>query len=159
MNLIAFDTNILVYAVDQRAPDSRRLVAQDMINRAVRTRTGILSIQALVEFYSVVTRKGQETPAVAANHVALWGRLLPVVSPTLPDITAAMQANRDHGLSIWDAMIWAVARRAGAALLLSEDFQDGRVLEGVRFVNPFNPANADLLAEALPLVDNKSTWG
>ncbi|GIX28693.1 MAG: hypothetical protein KatS3mg123_2574 [Burkholderiales bacterium] len=31
----------------------------------------------------------------------------------------------------------AAAKEAGGTLLLSEDFQDGQVLDGVRFANPF----------------------
>ena len=33
-------------------------------------------------------------------------------------------------------MLWAVAREAGATLLISEDFQHDRFLDGVRFCNP-----------------------
>ena len=33
--------------------------------------------------------------------------------------------------------MWAAARTAGAAVLLTEDFQDGQEVEGVRFVDPF----------------------
>ncbi len=47
-------------------------------------------------------------------------------------------------------MLWATARRAGCRLLLSEDFQDGRDLGGVLFLNPFDPANRRLLDLALP---------
>ena len=42
------------------------------------------------------------------------------------------------------------ARRAGCRVLLSEDFQDGRDLGGLLFVNPFDPANRQLLDLALP---------
>ena len=31
----------------------------------------------------------------------------------------------------------ATARDAGVSVVLSEDFQDGREIDGVRFVNPF----------------------
>jgi len=40
----------------------------------------------------------------------------------------------------WDAQLWATARLNQVEVLLSEDFQDGRVLGGVRFVNPFAPS-------------------
>ncbi|MEJ0071427.1 MAG: hypothetical protein WDO24_24820 [Pseudomonadota bacterium] len=36
------------------------------------------------------------------------------------------------------------------ANLISEDFQDGRTLDGVRFVNPFNPTNDELVDTILP---------
>jgi predicted nucleic acid-binding protein len=53
-------------------------------------------------------------------------------------------------MSFWDALLWATADRIGVRHLLTEDFQDGRMLGGVTFVNPFNGANARLLAEILP---------
>ena len=37
-------------------------------------------------------------------------------------------------------------------MILTEDFQDGRVVDGVRFVNPFEPANARILELGLPPV-------
>jgi predicted nucleic acid-binding protein len=60
-----------------------------------------------------------------------------------------MRAVREYRLSFWDALLWATVRRAGIAVLVSEDFQDGRVIEGVRFVNPFVPENAGAIAAAL----------
>jgi predicted nucleic acid-binding protein len=48
-----------------------------------------------------------------------------------------VRAVEQHSLSFWDAMLWAVVKQAGGTLLLSEDLQDGRELEGVRFRNPF----------------------
>jgi predicted nucleic acid-binding protein len=45
----------------------------------------------------------------------------------------------------------AAADRIGVRYLLSEDFQDGRTLGGVTFVDPFRSENEQLLAEILPL--------
>lgn len=47
-------------------------------------------------------------------------------------------------------MLWAAVRRAGVDLLISEDFQDGRTIEGVRIVNPFASRNTALIDRALP---------
>jgi len=41
-------------------------------------------------------------------------------------------------LPFWDALLWATAKAAGVSVVLSEDFQDGRELEGVQFRNPFS---------------------
>jgi predicted nucleic acid-binding protein len=65
-------------------------------------------------------------------------------------LVAAMGAVVEHGLSFWDAMIWATAEQAGCRLLISEDLQDGRVLGGVRFVDPFKEVNRTLIDTALP---------
>jgi predicted nucleic acid-binding protein len=60
-----------------------------------------------------------------------------VVAATPGSLRLAVRAVEQHRLSFWDAMQWAVAKQAGATLLLSEDLQHGRELEGVRFQNPF----------------------
>ncbi len=44
---------------------------------------------------------------------------------------------KEHSLSFWDAMVWAVADEAGVTLLLSEGFQHTRRLGGTQFCNPF----------------------
>jgi predicted nucleic acid-binding protein len=49
----------------------------------------------------------------------------------------AGKAKRDYMLSYYDAQIWATARLNQVPVVFSEDFNDGLVLEGVRFVNPF----------------------
>lgn len=51
----------------------------------------------------------------------------------------ALDAMSRHGLSFWDALIWAAAAENGAKVIYTEDFQDGRDIEGVQFVNPFLP--------------------
>jgi len=73
----------------------------------------------------------------------------PVCTADEDDLDRAMRAVDDHRLSLWDAMLWATARRAGCRLVLSEDFQDGRDLGGVLFVNPFDHANRRLIDLAL----------
>ena len=66
------------------------------------------------------------------------------------DLTAALDAVKKHRLAFWDAMLWASAQRAGVRHLLTEDLQDGFVLQGVMFINPFERANDQLVDEILP---------
>ena len=42
-------------------------------------------------------------------------------------------------MSIWDALIWAVASVNHIPYVLTEDADHDRILEGVRFLNPFHP--------------------
>lgn len=53
----------------------------------------------------------------------------------------ASELVRLHHLQTFDAIIIAASEEAGASVLLSEDMQDGRVVAGLRILNPFNPAN------------------
>jgi predicted nucleic acid-binding protein len=147
--LISFDANVLVYAAD-RDVGLRHDRAVDLIERAIRVGNCIQTLQSLCEFYNVATRKIGVDPQVAAAFVDGWHATLPVETPVTLDLTDAMRAVREHQLSFWDAMLWATVRRAGVRLLITEDLQDGRVLEGVRFVNPFAADNDALIDREIP---------
>ena len=76
--------------------------------------------------------------------------MLPIQAADDGDLAAALDAVRAHRLPFWDAMLWASAQRAGVRCLLTEDLQDGFILQSVRFVNPFKQANDRLIDEVLP---------
>jgi predicted nucleic acid-binding protein len=149
MMLVGFDTNILLYAVDSTGDVDKHESALALLDRASAVGRGLLPLQALSEFYAVAVRKLRAEPGQASSYVEVWSDVFPVHPAGLADVADAMRVHRQHGIAFWDAMMWSVVRRAGARLLLSEDLQDGRELEGVRFANPFNPANVGLLADAL----------
>jgi predicted nucleic acid-binding protein len=96
-----------------------------------------LTMQTLCEFFHATTRKGKLTAAEAAAQVEDWQALFPVVAASPGSLRLAVRAVEQHSLAFWDAMQWAVAKQFGASLLLSQDLQHGRELEGVRFWNPF----------------------
>ena len=64
----------------------------------------------------------------------------PVLPLTGPVVLEALRRVRDHGLSYYDAQIWAIARLGQVGVVLSEDFNPGAVIEGVRFADPLDPA-------------------
>jgi predicted nucleic acid-binding protein len=147
--LISFDANVLVYAADRNA-GQRHDQAVVLIERAIRIGNCIQTLQSLCEFYSVATRKVGVDPQAAAAFVDGWNAVSPVEPQVAADLTNAMRAVREHLLSFWDAMLWATARRIGISQLFTEDFQDGRVIEGVRIVDPFAAHNAALIESTLP---------
>ncbi len=144
---VTFDSNILVYAADREAGE-KHATAIGLTDRAMAADC-ILMLQSLAEFFHVITRKGKRTPADAKGFVDDWRAVFPVFAADEGCLADAMGAVSEHGLPFWDAMIWAAARRAGCRLFLTEDFQDGRALGGVTFVNPFEERNAVLLGAAL----------
>ncbi len=145
---VTFDSNVLVYAVDADAGEKHSVCA-DLVARAARGDC-VLTVQSLAEFFFVATRKAMLDATTAAAFVDDWRAVYPVIAADEGALVAAIAAVRGHGLSFWDAMMWATARRAGCRILVSEDLQDGRTLEGVRFVNPFAPRNLALIESALP---------
>ena len=132
------DTNVLVYAYDRSEP-RKQVRALDVLDRLAMTATGVISSQVLSEFFVAVTRKIAAPLSVdeaydsLANHLRSW-RVLDLTGMILLE---AARGVRDHRFSLWDAQIWAAARLSQTPVVLSEDFEAGSVVEGVRFVNPF----------------------
>lgn len=145
---LSLDSNILVYAVDVDAGD-RRIRALEIVDRALRADC-VLTLQSLAEFFHVSTRKGKLRVSGAADLVADWRDAVSVHVADGRVLDDAIAAVRQHHLPFWDAMLWATVQQAGCRLLLTEDFQDGRQLGAVTFVNPFEVANVGLLDRALP---------
>ncbi len=92
------------------------------------------------ELYNVVTRLNK-SPSLSHVRAATIVRDLAastVVFPLTSAVTLrALDAIPRHGLSFWDALVWAAAKENGVRVIYTEDFQDGRDVEGVLYVNPF----------------------
>ena len=146
--IVAFDTNVLVYAAgDEPDPKARR--ARELLEGFVRAGRATLLLQTLIEFGNVGLRKIGLAAQDVGALVDAWCAVMPVHAATKEDLSAALAATAGHRLHFFDALLWATARRAGVRYLLSEDFQDGRSLEGVRFVNPFASRNDRLIERIL----------
>jgi predicted nucleic acid-binding protein len=134
------DTNVVAYAYDTNEPE-RQLRAQEVMARLRRAHAGALSTQVLGELYVTMIRPRRlnlprdAAEATVRNFLRSW----PVFEVTPMHVDEAVRGVREHRLSYYDALIWATARLNGMPHLLSEDGQDGRYLEGVRYLNPFAP--------------------
>jgi predicted nucleic acid-binding protein len=136
---VLIDTNLLVYLYDTGSPD-KAAQARRILDRLELTRSGRLSVQGLAEFLNVSTRK-LDPPLSRGDALAqasLFTRMWPIFDLTPLIVLEAGRGARDHGLPYYDAQIWAAARLNQVTVVFSEDFSDGQVLEGVRFVNPFS---------------------
>jgi predicted nucleic acid-binding protein len=138
-----FDTNVLVYAHDASEPRKRDL-ARTLILEHLGAGTMCTSTQALAEYFSVVTTKG-ETRLEPRAAAWLIEQLPPdaVVTPSHAVLKAAARRCASAGLSIWDALILEAAREAGAELLYREDaglLRAGEGETGPRIVDPFVPS-------------------
>lgn len=135
------DTNIAVYSVDPSNP-IRRVQAEAALDRLENRGTGFISVQCLNEFYSSLRKpRGLGfTHARARQEVLDLHDRFRVLNLT-PEITfEAMNGVERYQLQWWDALLWATAKLNGIATLLSEDFNNGAVLDSVRFLNPFLPS-------------------
>ena len=144
---VSLDTNILVYAADSEAGGKHR-AACDLVTRA----TGVdcvLAVQCLAEFANVALRKRRQPLAAVRGFLDDWRSAFPLVVANSETLPLALDATDRHGVAFWDAMLWATLRQAGCRLLLTEDMQDGRRIDGVTIVNPFRPENAKVVDLAL----------
>ena len=135
---VFLDTNVLVYAYDPSEP-GKQARAQDVLDRLARARIGAVSAQVLAEFIAVSTAKLPAPLSLAEAYARIENflRIWRIVDLTGMIVLEAVRGVREHGFSYWDAQIWAAARLNQIPLVLSEDFKDGAVVEGVRFADPF----------------------
>ena len=126
------DTNVLAYAYDADSGDKgerAREVLADIDGAVVST-------QVVLELLAVLTRKlGLTRDAAEEATESLME--LEVVATDARLVREGLRISRDHDISHWDAMIIAAAAASGCEVLLTEDLNDGQVIEGVRVVNPF----------------------
>jgi predicted nucleic acid-binding protein len=130
-----FDTNVLIYADDKAAPAKQRR-ALDLVAEHRRAGTGVVSLQVLQEYFVTITRKLRVDQRIARRKVELLAEF-DVAVTDVTDILAAIDLHFLHGFSFWDALVMRSAMQAGCSVLLTEDMQETREIDGVRIVNPF----------------------
>ncbi len=138
------DTNVVVYAYDLADP-RKHSIARELLLQLSNQGRLVLSTQVLNEFCSVMMNPKRKT-SLAPDRVAVIIRELAATGDVVPILHTltfrALDAMPRHGLSFWDALIWSAAVENGVGIIYTEDFQDGRELAGVRFVNPFNTSDS-----------------
>jgi len=138
------DTNILVYRFDPRFP-AKQALATDLLRQGIAEQSLVLPYQALIEFVAAVTRPIAENQSLlsvedAYREVEDMLMQFPVIFPTENTLRTALRGAALYKMSWCDSLIWAYADERGCDLLLSEDFQDGRLYGRVKVHNPFHHA-------------------
>jgi len=128
------DTNLIVYANDRRDP-VKQTRALEVIQREIRERTGVVSIQVMQEYANTALNKLGQGAAVVLRQLTLLETLV-VVRPDPPMVRRAVELQALFPLSFWDASILAAAEESGCRHLFSEDLSAGQVYGTVRVVNP-----------------------
>ena len=129
------DTNVLAYAHDERDPQ-KQAVARELIQRLLRERRGLVSLQVLREFFVVATTKLGMSSEEARQRMVRYSRF-GVVTLDLADLLAATDLHRLHRWSLWDALIVRAALNGGCRTLHSEDMQPGYTVDALTLRNPF----------------------
>ena len=133
--MIALDTNILIWAIDP-ADERKFLLAQGLVF-AAQDRADIVPVQVLGEFLAVISRKFPSRWAQADEIVQSIIASCQVPATGGEDLLEAIRLAQRYKLQYFDALIFAVAARAGATTLYSEDMQHGLTLGPLTVTNPF----------------------
>ena len=131
------DTNVLLYAVLEATGEDRQ--KRDRARALLELEDCALSLQVLQEFAYQATHSRHPNRLSwddALEHLAVFAQF-PVQETTLGLFEQGLELVQRHNFSFWDAMIVAAALAQGCDLLYSEDMQHGRIIGGLRIVDPF----------------------
>lgn len=135
------DTNLLVYQYDSSEPEKQRQ-ALSVIRVLTIAGAAAISTQVMSEFFSIATRKitaplSRESAyeRLQSFHQGFW-----IIDITAPTVIEAARGVLAHQFNFWDALVWSTAKLNQIPIVLSEDFNTGAVIEGVRFLNPLGEA-------------------
>ena len=136
-NKIFIDTNIIIYAYDVTAGKKHK-TAGNIMSDLWNSGLGVISTQVLQEFFvNVVQKIPKPIDKQQAREIVRDFLKWHVVVNTGDSIVEAIDICLKFGYSFWDSMIIEAAIKGGAAVIISEDLQDGQVVSGVTIRNPF----------------------
>ena len=138
------DTNILVYFFDS-SDMKKQTKSSEWLRCLWRKKTGRISIQVIEELYVTLTRKLD--PGLSKKKAESYISTLFAWNPQPLDIsviTNAWRIEKRYKFSFWDSMILSAAQKSMCDFILSEDLQDGQIVDEIRVINPFvhDPAAA-----------------
>jgi len=127
-----FDTNVLLYLLSSDAEKSDR--AEQLLSAG-----GVISVQVLNEFASVASRRLKMSIEEIREVLTTIRAICTVVPISEETHDVALRLAERYGLSIYDSLIVAAALIAECKTVVSEDMQDGQILDGkVKIRNPFH---------------------
>lgn len=115
--------------------------AREVFRELAEAERAATSAQCLMEFYRVVTQRLPERmpSADAFAEVTRYVEILSVLDITPAVVLEACRGSGEHGLSPWDALVWSAAKLGQLGYVVTEDAEHGRFLEGVTYLDPFDP--------------------
>jgi predicted nucleic acid-binding protein len=139
MPKLSLDTNILVYAVD-RTDGHKNAVARSIIVHASQTDI-VLTQQVLGEYLNVVRKSDRDVQPALRETAERFERLFIMVPTPKSLLLHAFDRSVRYQLQYWDALIVSVCLENQVTHLLTEDLQDGQIIDGLTVLNPFAEHN------------------
>ena len=129
------DTNVLVYAVDQKDP-LKQSKARDIIVGAIGGNGFVVSAQVLNEFSNIALLKLKMSVPEVRKFVSIFRRMN-VVSLNVEWTDRALAIKEMYGIQFFDSLLLAAAEASGCDEFWTEDLNDGQSYCGIKVVNPF----------------------
>ena len=132
------DTNVLAYAFDP-ADLAKRERARELVNEALRSGNGCISLQVAQEFLNICLRKFAVPMTVPEAAAYLQETLTPLcrVFPSIELLKSGLELKERCKYSFYNSLIIAAALEAGCDLLYSEDLHHGQQIGRLRIASPF----------------------
>ncbi|MDP4026720.1 PIN domain-containing protein [Methylobacterium sp. NEAU 140] len=143
---VFIDTNVLVYARDDRNADKRERARAWLaaVTGSGRART---NLQVLNELTRWILKNEPDRPLLDVQDeiesIGVWG-----ARPVDQDDTElAWLVRKCFGYQWFDCLLLAAAQLAGCRYFLTEDMAHGVVFEGMTLINPFRASPDDVLRQ------------
>ena len=132
---IFIDTNVLVYTQNNKEKE-KQLICRKVLSSLIGRNLLVISTQVMQEYYNVATQKLGIEKLFVKGTIELFDIYETItIQPSV--IFQAIDIHILHQLSFWDSLIISAAKSANCSMLLTEDMNDGQIIEGVKIQNPF----------------------
>jgi predicted nucleic acid-binding protein len=116
---------------------NKQKIARKTLETIVENDGAVISTQVLQEFYNICTTKLHIAPLRAKGYVHTYNENLEVVQNSSEIIERGIDISISSQVSFWDALIIASAEYSKCSEILTEDLNDGQIINGIRIRNPF----------------------
>lgn len=132
------DSSILVYAYD-KSDLKKQDSAKKVLRQAWIEENAVLSIQNLVEFYLIISRKIQRPlPVDKAKQIILdFIDGFEILKYDENTVINAINNQAVYKMPFWDALIVAVMEENSIDAIITENEKDFRKVKWIKVVNPF----------------------
>jgi len=144
---VFIDTNIFIYSFGDDT--AKEAVSDKILSAYYGSENGVISFQVVQEFCNAALRKFKKPFSNDELKDYCNETLYPFckIFPSFELLDTALSFHKKHKISYYDSLIVAAANMAGCNYLLSEDMNDGQIIERVTVFNPFK--NTGRLEEIL----------
>jgi len=128
------DTNIFVYAFSKDDSEKKEAAVNLLENYDV-----VISIQVIREFCNILIKQSNISIAALRSIVLDIAHKTKIVNEDYELLLYAADIKERYSYSFYDSLIIAAALYFDCKVLISEDMQDGQLIENtLKIINPFN---------------------